>query len=83
MAKNLESCERCQDILRFIASYKQEHDGNSPTVRAIASAVGLSASVVQETHIVNHLLSWGFIRATAPIELTEKAWEWIGDHSSS
>lgn len=35
---------RVSAIFDFIVQYKQEHDGNSPTIREIGDAVGLRSS---------------------------------------
>ena len=33
-----------QEIMRFIIRYKRQHDGNSPTVREIQDACGVSST---------------------------------------
>jgi SOS-response transcriptional repressor LexA len=50
-------------VLAFIVAYKSAHDGNSPSVREIGEAVGISSSSVV-THILGNLERAGAITRT-------------------
>lgn len=43
---------RAQAALKFIIAYKKEHDGNSPTIREIGSAIS-----VDSTSLVDYYLT--------------------------
>jgi len=50
-----------QDLLRYIVRYKTAHDGNSPTLREIMAACGIS-SMGTTRGILRRLVRDGFIR---------------------
>ena len=61
MSPNNYTKATSQSIYRFIVWYKERNDGNSPTIREIASAVGL-ASVSDIPRHLSRLEEQGLIR---------------------
>ena len=52
--------ETTEKVWRFLLKFKEEHDGNHPTVRAIATAVGLK-SPSSALHQLRKLQGFGYI----------------------
>lgn len=70
-----KSCATCQEILKYVISYKEERDGNSPSHRRIAEGVGISLATV--TSHIGHLRKDGLVKPgnkQQPIELTFGQW---------
>ena len=53
------------DVYEFIVTYKREHDGNSPTIRTIGEACGISSTSVVHNLLVR-LAMRGWIRRPEP-----------------
>ncbi len=43
--------DKVQGIFEFIVKYKQAHDGNSPTIREIQDACGISTTSLVHYHL--------------------------------
>ena len=44
-------CSRCEAAVCFIVKYKLSHDGNSPSVREVGAAIGLSSVSTTMRHL--------------------------------
>ena len=60
MRKTALTSPRYQEIYEFVVLFKKEHDGNSPTIRQIGDAIGVS-STSQVNHYLNVMVSRGMI----------------------
>jgi len=66
------------DVLQFIISFKRLHNGDSPTLREICEACGVSSSSVAK-HILNRLANAGLITqepGTSRISVIGGSWEY-------
>jgi SOS-response transcriptional repressor LexA len=60
MQKNATTSPKYNQIYDYIVAFKKAHDGNSPTIREIGDAVGVS-STSQANHYLDVMVKLGMI----------------------